>query len=140
MKRAAVISILAAATLGLLAAAEPAQTLGGVHKIYVMPFAAGGDMIREKVISRLINSGKVTVVNTAEEADAILTGTTDDHQGVFRLVGKSNEVLWIGEGVYRANRVFGHGIGSPTEDTDRSGQVATRAVNTLLKAMQKAKR
>jgi hypothetical protein len=75
------------------------------------------------------------VVSAADEADAVLTGTTDDHQGAFRLVGKANQILWIGEGVYKANKLTAQFVA-----TNITSQVASKAVNSLLKAVQKAQK
>jgi hypothetical protein len=70
MKRIVTTLILSATAFGL-----QAQTLG-VHKIYAASFgtADGATSIRETIVVRLVQSGKVTiVVDNPEEVDDKLT-------------------------------------------------------------------
>jgi hypothetical protein len=100
--------------------ASEATSLREVRAVYVGSFgnAQGADLIREKVINRLVKSGKVSVVQEPESADAILIGvaeivrdlrysaSVDQYGGaasggtrydatlVVRLIGKGKKILW----------------------------------------------
>jgi hypothetical protein len=106
---------------------QPGQKLTDIRRIFVAPLgtAEGSELIRQKAINRLIKSGIVTVVDSAEDADAVLTGTTEiNHrhnfggsiglyggfvsgrtrysaESVVRLVGKNKQVLWADEATSR---------------------------------------
>jgi hypothetical protein len=70
-------SIMKYLTLAIaLACGVFAHSLADVHKIYVGSLGAdsGAALIREKLIGRLLQSGKVTVVTSLQDADAVLTG------------------------------------------------------------------
>jgi len=66
---------------GPAAAAQTAETLGAVHRIYVEPFAAkpGAEVLRGELIAELIaasgKSHRIAVVKSPSEADALLSGT-----------------------------------------------------------------
>ena len=66
---------LAAGTLPVRA--QTAHSLSQVKKIYVQPLGPGklGNELRDRVISRLRKDGNIEVVETAEQADAVLSGT-----------------------------------------------------------------
>ncbi len=77
----------------------------------------GADLIRQKLINRLIHSQVVAVVESESDADAVLTGaaqsdkrhylvvsgsfisggTKTSAQSVVRLVGKNRQILWTDE-------------------------------------------
>ena len=61
--------------LGTLAAAQNVPTLKNVKKIYVAELGKQpeSDLIREKIRLRLMKSGRFTVVDKPEDADATLT-------------------------------------------------------------------
>src|SRR5438128_10358886 len=63
---------------------DAVQRLGDIKKIYVASLgtADGADVIREKIIARLVQSGKVAVVESSEEADATLAGIAERSRGV----------------------------------------------------------
>jgi hypothetical protein len=52
--------------------------------VYVGSFgtAEGADLIREKVINRIFKSGKLSLVETREPADPVLTGIGEISKGV----------------------------------------------------------
>jgi hypothetical protein len=85
MKR--VMFFIASLIITLALDAQPAQQLADVHKIFVGSLGNGWGpaMIREKIIARLVQSGRVSIVNSAADADAVLTGvgqvTTQDYYG-----------------------------------------------------------
>jgi hypothetical protein len=136
------------------AADDAVQRLGDIKKIYVASLgtAEGADVIREKIISRFVKSGKIVVVESAEEADATLTGIAERSEGVryaatngayggsasggttysanvvVRLVGRSKQILWTGEAT---PRLFG--------SRSVSSNVADKMVKDILKAIEKAK-
>jgi len=131
--------------------ASEATSLREVRAVYVGSFgnAQGADLIREKVINRLVKSGKVSVVQEPESADAILIGvaeivrdlgysaSVDQYGGaasggtrydatlVVRLIGKGKKILWVGEA-------------KPGLFVDSvSSSVADKVVKNLLKAIDK---
>jgi hypothetical protein len=140
--------------LALVLGAQSAQRLSDVHKIFVGSLGGGdgANVIREKIIARLVQSGKVTIVNVPAEADAFLTGarqaTAREHYGAIatttiasasggtrydataaiELTGKGGEVLWAGEGtsgfLYRS----------------ATSSAASAAAKSLVKAIEKARR
>ena len=125
-----------------------------VLKIYVdsLGQAEGSDVIREKLINRLIKSRKVSVVDAPQIADVILTGlaersrgvryaansgtygasavggTTYDATIVVRLIDSQRQVLWTDE----AKPSF---FGSSSV----SSNVANRVADDLLKAIESGK-
>jgi len=101
-----------------VSANQSAQRLADIKKIFVAPFGSGEgvEIIRDKVINRLLKS-ELVVVDSANEADAILggSGQTNSHSGLFfngsyastytryaaelvvRLTGKGHNILWTDE-------------------------------------------
>jgi hypothetical protein len=99
------------------------QKITDVKTIYVAPLGTveGSELVRQKIINRLLKSGIVTVTEDAEHADATLTGTSEvNHrhslsgslnvsggfvrgrtrysaESVIRLVGRNKTVLWSDE-------------------------------------------
>lgn len=99
-----------------LSADKTVQTPGDVKSICVQSFgtAEGASMVREKIISGLLRSGRFTIVDATgedvatqcKEADATLTGLAERIQGVFHLVGKSGQVFWSKTSVLSAKYVY----------------------------------
>jgi hypothetical protein len=124
---------------------ERVAALREVRTVYVDYFgsAEGAEWIREKVINRIVKSGKVSLAETPESADAAFTGigTVRQNMGggydatlVARLVGKNNQILWVGEAKPRRSIIIGNvRIGS----VSASSSVADKVVNDLLKAIEK---
>ena len=123
-----------------------AATLRDVRTVYVdyLGSAEGAEWIREKVINRIVKSGKISLAETPESADATLTGIGTVRQNarggydatlVARLVGKNSQILWVGEAKPRQPIVsIGNvSIGS----VSASSSVADKVVNDLLKAIEK---
>ena len=123
----------------LFCQAQPA--LRDVKTIYVGSFGEGpgANLIRSKIISDLVKSKRVEVVETVDRADAVLTGIGETsmvpgYSGDLvayatagaRLVGKDQKILWAGN-ASSSRMTFS---GSAT-----SG-VANRIVKDLLKSMQ----
>jgi len=117
-----------------------------VRTVYVDYFgsAEGAEWIREKVINRIVKSGKVSLAETPESADATLIGIGTVRQRVSggydatlvaRLVGKDSQILWVGEAKPRQPSIsIGNvRIGS----VSASSSVADKVVNDLLKAIEK---
>ncbi|HXG33323.1 MAG TPA: hypothetical protein VNJ11_08155 [Bryobacteraceae bacterium] len=139
-------------TLPGLIRCQQASTLRDVKKIYVDTFgtAEGADLIREKLINRLVRSGRVSVVEDPGVADAVLIGIGQIHKDVgysasvwqyggaasggtrydatlvVRLLGKDRQILWVDEAKpgFRARSV--------------SSSVADKVSKNLLKAIEKA--
>jgi hypothetical protein len=136
--------------------------LSAVHKIYVGDFgaASGASGIRETIKVRLVQSGKVTVVENVEEADAVLSGlggqsaykyyrsaanvniyggsagasagTTYSANATAELRNRSGEILWAGEGSTGQFRsVF-------SKNEPATSKAAGKIVNQLLKALDNA--
>jgi len=99
-------------------AAQTAQSLSQVQKIYVEPLGHGslGNEFRDRVIDRLRKDGHLAIVDASEQADAIVSGSAEiwptgyasnsprthsaARQTIYggylsaRLTGKNNQVLW----------------------------------------------
>lgn len=97
------------------------ERLGDIRKIFVAPlgYDQGSELIRQKLIDRIVKSGVVAVLNTPDGADAVLTGVTSmNHKNdlssvplpsfmkgnghysadsVVRLIGRNNQLLWTDE-------------------------------------------
>jgi hypothetical protein len=93
--------------------------LADVKTIYVEPLGSdtSSQLIRSKLINRLIKDGTLSVSESPDNVDAILKGAADIDkrhyvtvtpsfvssgtsyraQGAFRLVSKDGHVLWLGE-------------------------------------------
>jgi hypothetical protein len=128
------------------APADQVATLREVRTVCVDSFgnAEGADLIREKVINRIVKSGKLSPVENRESADAVLTGIGEISKGVaysasggsasggtrydatlvVRLVGKDKKILWVEE----AKPGFLSG--------SASSSVADKIVKSLLKAIE----
>jgi hypothetical protein len=132
-------------------AQEPSHRLQDVHKIYVDTFSTGVDaeVIRSKVIAQLVKSGRFEVVQSQEQADASLVGssqvTSAERTGAnviggtviansgtvyhatagVRLVGKDQKILW-------ADDASGRGSSARA-----SSGLADKIVKDLLKEVSK---
>jgi len=139
-------------TLPSLILCQQASALRDVKKIYVDSFgtAEGADLIKEKLVNRLVKSGRVSVVEDPDAADAVLTGIGEINKGVrysasagqygglasggtsydatlvVRLLGKDKQILWVDE----AKPGFMPG--------SVSSSVADKVSKNLLKAIEKA--
>jgi hypothetical protein len=141
-----------------------AQSLSSIHKIYVASLGTndGAEAIRQSLISRLVQSRKVTVVNTAEESDAVLTGMggqKENHcyrsgavwgtwngsanasggsawsaSAIAQLRDHSGNILWSGEGATGMFR------GAFFKVEPQTSKAAGKLVNQLLKALEKARK
>lgn len=133
--------------------------LADVHSIYVAPLGAGEEteLVRQKVINRLLKSGIVSVSEIPEEADAILVGAStvsSKHcfdasfskgfgsasgytryaaNSVVRLVNHKKQILWAGEASSRRIFYGGRSVNSATSN------VADKTVNSLTKAIEAAR-
>jgi hypothetical protein len=140
--------------LGIATAADTVQQIQDIKSIYVGSFGDGdgSELIRSKIISRLVKSGNVAVVETPDHADAILTGvgelsrTTDYSASATansanasggskyhatagaRLLSRDQRILWTDEA---STRFFYRSA---------SSSVADKIVKNLLKAMSPPKK
>jgi hypothetical protein len=146
------------ALVPLLVMAVPGASTGGdlsdVRKIYLGDFGMGegSDLVREKLRVRLMESGRFTVVESIEAADAVLTGaagvtsgyhssvnssgghgnTTHTGYGVLRLIYlQTQEPVWFFE--YKPPVVS-------FRFSSRSNSVANQIVDKLLKDAEAAAR
>ena len=98
--------------------AQSAHLLSQVNKIYVEPLGHGktGEEFRDRVVSRLRKKGGLVVAESADKADAVMSGTAEvwitSHDALSprspsttqhavysgflsaRITGKDNQVLW----------------------------------------------
>ena len=149
MRRRIAAVLCVAASLGLLCAQDAVQRLQDVKKVYVGSFGdgPGSELIRSKVISRLVKSNRVEVVEVPDQADAILTGVGELSKTTYynanatstnanasggtrynatagaRLLNKQQKILWADE----ASTGFFY--------RSASSSVADKIVKNLLKAM-----
>jgi hypothetical protein len=117
-----------------------------VRSIFVDPLGQGefSGVIRDKIINRLVASGRFQVVNDPDKADAVLTGSVSeapvnrynngsggtrfDANAVLRLVAKDQRILWVSEA---KNGAFSRSA---------SSSVADRIVKDLVKAASPPKK
>ena len=132
--------------------------LDSIHKIYIdnLGESESSALIREKLRAKLVNSGRFEVVESASDADAIMTGAAHvdktqvgsissdstgiygregasyNGQGVIRLVSTSTkETIWIYE--YKSNAKMRRFIPMMPPPASASGDVAGKTVKQLLK-------
>lgn len=139
----------------ILIVAGSAQTaviehLRDVRTIYVgsLGDAFGAEMIRNKLVDRLVKSGQVEIVESSERADAILTGIADAEKierhvasatptfasssggtrfvatSAVRLINQQHKILWTCD---ESNGMLGRSVTS---------SVAERIVKSLTKAIK----
>ena len=74
---AVILFILTCLTTSIRAHAQSAESLSGVKKVFLESFGQGesASKLRERFIKQLQKSGKLEVVATAAEADAVIKGT-----------------------------------------------------------------
>ncbi len=122
---------------------NPVQKLADVKKIFVATLGdqRGAELIRQKIINGLTNSGHITVVESADDADATFNGVARLHryglyddlvtsgEAVVRLVGKNKQILWTDED----NRSKFPGYGSANK---MSTKIADKLVQDLTKAIE----
>jgi hypothetical protein len=139
--RKAFVLLLALSALAAHSQAQNPAALTDVHTIFVDTLGTGqaSGLIRDKIINRLVSSKRFEVVLSADKADAILTGSVEEAQGVrfdqgtggtrysanaaVRLITKDQRILWTFEG---KNGMFSRSA---------SSSVADRVVKELLKAV-----
>ena len=152
------------------AMAQPVQTLSDIKKIFVTPLGTGDDseLIRQKIINQLIQSGILRVVDTPDEADATLTGVACIYSGmdfsisngtgsggtyqrvnlVVRLVSKTKQVLWTWDATQsrrrRATPIVATALICPVALVPYAlfchrYSVSSEVVKNLAKAIQKDK-
>jgi hypothetical protein len=150
MKYIVVILAFTFAALAQLPSTEPTVPpipikLTQVHKIYVSPLGDNKDVeiIRQKIMGKLIQSGLFRIVESPSEADAQLVGIAVVNAGhsfgwigagggassasaAVRLIGPSREILWAGEGT---QGFFGRSATS---------NVANNVVKSLVRAIELA--
>src|SRR5277367_1104250 len=115
---AVILFILTCLTTSIRAHAQSAESLSGVKKVFLESFGQGesASKLRERFIKQLRKSGKLEMVASATEADAVIKGTeniwvvgyysTDYHAASatrqpiihgflsVELQGKGNQPLW----------------------------------------------
>lgn len=148
MQRIVIAGMCLAVMCGSTILAQPAITdLASVKTIYVGDFGhgPGSELIRSKIISGLVKSHRVAVVETENGADAILTGVGElsktEHFSIdnasgsggsryhatagVRLLNQEQKILWADEA---SNGWFYRSA---------SSSVAEKIVKALLKALGK---
>ena len=135
---------------GMILAEDGVQHLRDVKRVYVGSFgdAVGADVIRNKVIAHLVKSGRIEVVEKAEQADSILTGAGQVSESHFynanatttqgsahggtqyhatagvRLLNKDSKILWADD---TSNGMFARSA---------SSSIADKITKKLLKAIE----
>ena len=126
---------ISAPSSGLVTQAPSPQSLSAVRAIFVDSLGQSDSaIIRDKIINRLVASGKFQVVVDPDKADAMLVGSVEelergtgfDATAVVRLITKDQRILWVAEA---KNRIF--------FARSASSSLADRIVNDLLKALKK---
>jgi hypothetical protein len=136
-------------TSGILSAQTGVQRLQDVHSIYVdaLGNGDGADLIRSKVITKLVKCGRFDVVQSSDQADVVLIGASQisktSHYSAslngqygnasggthynatagVQLVNKEQKILWAGDA---SNGRFSRSA---------SSSLADRIVKNLLKAI-----
>jgi hypothetical protein len=134
---------------GLVSAQSGIQRLQDVHKIYLdsLGNGDGADVIRSKIITKLVKSGRIDVVQNPDQADAVLIGASQlsktshysaSSNGQYgsasggtryhatagvQLVNKEQKILWADDA---SNGAFSRSA---------SSSLADRIVKNLLKAI-----
>ncbi len=122
MRNGLIASICLPVAAGPVLAEEGVQHLRDVKKVYVGSFgdAFAADVIRSKLISHLVKSGRVEVFENPDQADTILTGASqvtdaavtesNTHGGRtyhatagVRLLNRDSKILWADD---TSNRPF----------------------------------
>lgn len=125
--------------------------LADIKTIFVAPLGTdeGAELVRQKVINKIIREKLFNVVESPSNADAVLTGasgvshrhhliltnsffgTTTRYSAecVVRLIGKNQQVLWMDDTSTR--RLF-----APHSARSASSTVAEKLVNDLSKAIE----
>ena len=138
--------LLCCPVIGFAQLAGPVERLSAVKTVFVDSFGTsdGAAMIQNKVLNRLLKSGRFEVVNSAEAADAVLAGVAERTKGerfsigpngggggtrfaassAVRLVSRNQKVLWVDE---ETNSHWSHSV---------SSSVADKLVKHLLKAAE----
>jgi hypothetical protein len=142
MRNGVAATLLMLACCALLIAQTSVQRLRDVKKVYVGSFgdAFAADVIRNKLISHLVKSGRVEVVENPDQADAILTGASqvtdaaatesNTHGGRtyhatagVRLLNRDSKILWADD---TTNGIFARSVTS---------SIADKIAKKLLKAI-----
>lgn len=123
----------------LVQAQSGVQRLQDVKKLYVgsLGDSEGSDLIRSKIISHLVKSGRIEVVENENQADAILTGASKVAQRAYynanatttnananagtrydatagvRLLNKDSRILWADD---TSNGMFARSVTSSIAD------------------------
>lgn len=139
MNRTLTIVVLLILAVGFSVFAQDTAQLVKIKKIYLGDLGKeeGADLVKEKLRLRLMKSERFVVVETPEEADAVLTGVAgygSDNSGLgaLRLVNPNTKTtIWGFE--YKPGRsVFGGGSAST--------RVAEKTVEQLLKDTKEAEK
>jgi hypothetical protein len=138
-------------TAKLKASLTVAQKISDVKTVFVAPLGTGegAELIRQKVINRLVKSGVVQVVESEDDADAVLKGEAEVNKrhyftmnggyaqggtkvsalGVVRLVGNKKQILWVDE--TRSKNPF-RSVSSSVAD-----KIANRLVEAIVAGKEK---
>jgi hypothetical protein len=128
-----------------------AQRLSDIKKVFVAPLGTdtGAEIIRQKIINRLIKDGTIAVVETADNADATLVGASEmSHNGyivvnngfassgtkyhadsALRLLGRDKQLLWMDE--IQSRKYF-----PPHSAKGASSNLADKVVKRLVDAIE----
>jgi hypothetical protein len=127
----------------VLADEQPVQKLADVNKIFVAQLGTvrGAELIRQKILNQLTESGHIVVVDTSDEADATFSGVAQLHryglyddlvtsgEAVVRLVGKNKQILWTDD--VAINKFPGY-----SSARKLSSRIADQLVKNLVNAIE----
>jgi hypothetical protein len=119
------------------------ERLSDIKKVFVATLGTGrgAELIRQRIINQLTESGHIVVVESADEADATFNGVARLHrysfyddlvtsgEAVVRLTGKNKQILWTDED----SRSKFPGYGSANK---MSSKIAVKLVQDLTKAVE----
>lgn len=130
-------SVKATAAIEVLAV----ERLSDIKKIFVAPLGTvmGAELIRQKLINCLINAGAITIVDSPDEADAILNGAAELHPSyttacysaelVVRLTGMHKRLLWTDEATFVGRLI-------PAGASKASSNVVDQVIKDLTAAIE----
>jgi hypothetical protein len=143
--------LLAQQPQSIVVAKTSAETIHDIKNIYIGPLGTSQDaeIIRDKVLVRMIKSGQVNVVEVIDEADSLMLGSSKVSQSAhfngnadgvsggtsesatagIRIVNRNGKILWVDD----ASNGFLSGRGILSKNATSS--LADKIVKDLLKAM-----
>ena len=122
---------------------KPVQKLADIKKVFVATLGTerGAELIRQRIINQLTESGHIVVVESPEDSDATFNGFARLHryslyddlvtsgEAVVRLTGKEKQILWTDD--VSLSKFPGYGSANKM-----SSNIANKIVQNLTKAIE----